>query len=195
MPENGSPLLPPNQRTASPLPHASRRGSLRAQAARIKSRTHARLRLHRAPKDPKIGRALRAPHPRAGRCSLPGPSADAPSPAHAMGEREHPRAARENGSTRLAASQGEAGGRAHAARRGRGVNPSQRRGGRIYLPPPHSPQTRPPPLSRPLLRRSLPRPAPLAPWPRAPAAAAAAAGPRMHPSSAAAAEQQAPPAL
>lgn len=66
------------------------------------------------------------------------------------------------------------------------------RGDHIYLPPPHSPQTRQPPPSRPPLRRSPPRPALLAPWPNAPAAAA---GPRMHPSSAAAAEQQAPPAL
>lgn len=145
-----------------------------------------------SPKNPKTGRAQRAPHPGAGRCSLPGPSADAPSPAHAMGQREHPRAARENGSARPAAAQSEAGGRDHTPRQGSRASPSQRRGDRIYLPPPHSPQTRRPPPSRPPLRRSPPRPALLAPWPSAPAAAA---GPRMHPSSAAAAEQQAPPAL
>jgi hypothetical protein len=139
-----------------------------------------------------MGRALQAPHPRVGRCSLPGRNADAPSPAHAMGERVNPRAALENGSARQAAPQREAGGRDHAPRRGRGASPSQRPGGSHYLPPPHSPQTRPLPPSRPPLRRSPPRPAPLAPWPNAPAAAA---GPRMHPSSAAAAEQQAPPAL
>jgi hypothetical protein len=145
------------------------------------------------PKDCGTGRAPQAPIPGRGKRSLLAsaerPSPPLPSVGRTGAPRARPRVERSGRPLWVPSAPG----RAHCAGVGGTGGPIWANGGvagpHRYLPPLRSPPPRPPLPSRSLPRRSPPRPALPAPWPHAPAAA----GPRLHPSSAAAAEQQAQP--